>query len=159
MRVTGRFRAMALAAVLVAAGPAAVRAGHVLAHRCVEAGGSWLDLGLRLQLLSGSSHCPAGSFGPGVASRSALFLVSGLLPLLGVHVALGAIGLGLGVLGARAVRVVGALARAAVRRPDPVRWAPPVGASARRVVVGPAARALVLDILRTAPHRGPPLPA
>jgi len=159
MRERGRFRAVALAAVLVAAGPMAVRAGAVLAHRCVEAGGSWADLGLRLQLLSGASHCPVGSFGPGIASRSALLLVSGVLPLLGVHVALGAVGLGLGVLGARAARVVGALARTAVRLPGAARWAPPVGAPTRRVVVGTAVRARLVDIVRTAPHRGPPLPA
>lgn len=159
MRESGRFRAVALSAVLAAAGPVAARAGSVLAQHCFAVGGSWADLGLRLQLLSGAPRCPGGSFGSGAASRSALLLVSGVLPLLAVHIALGAVGLGLGVLGARAARVVGALARAVVRLPDPARAASPVGEPARHVVVGTAVRAHVIDIVRTAPHRGPPLPA
>lgn len=158
MRATGRFGAVLLAAVLAVAGPVAVHTGSVLAHRCFEAGGSWVDLGLRLQLLSGASLCPVGSFGPGAASRGAVLLVSGILPLLGVQVALGAAGLGLRALAARAARVVGALARVAVRLPDPERWTPPFGTPARRIV-GAAVRARVLDVVRTAPHRGPPLPA
>ncbi len=156
MRAT-RHVGVLLAAALTAAAVVVSAQGHVLLHRCVEAGGSWADVAIRLAVLRDTGGCPDGSFGVGAVPRGAVVLLSVALPVLAAHVLLAGLGLGLGAVVLRGARVVAALLRAWVRVP---RLRPlPVAGRVRLVVPRPIAPRPALGLLVARPHRAPPLAA
>ncbi len=155
MQITGRLGGL-LAGALTVAAVAVPAQGRVLVHRCVESGGSWDDVAIRLALLRDAASCPDGSLGLGTAPTGAVVLLSVALPVLALHVLAAAFGVGLGALVVRAARLV---ARLVVRgRPGPPAPARPV-ARQRACVVHVAEVCSVMGLLVARPHRAPPLPA
>ncbi len=146
-----------LAAALTAAAVAVSVQGHVLLHRCVEAGGSWADTAIRLAVLRDAAGCPDGSLAVGAVPRGAVLLLSIALPVLAAHVLLAGVGLGLGAVALRGARVVTALLRGWVG--VPVARALPVAPRVRLVVPGLVVPRPALALLVARPHRAPPLPA
>ena len=57
----GRRGGLVLASALAVAAVVASAQGHVLLHRCVEAGGSWTGTALSLALLRDTTSCPDGT--------------------------------------------------------------------------------------------------
>lgn len=155
---TGRRGAPALAAVLVLAAVAVSAQGHVLLHRCVEAGGSWADTALSLALLRDTASCPDGTFGLGAVSDGAVVLMSVALPVLAGWALTAALGISLGAVVARAARVVVGLVGRWVRLPRAGAVLPVADRAAEPVMV-PAAAPPSLGLLVARPHRAPPLPA
>lgn len=145
-----------LAGALTVAAVAVPAQGRVLVHRCVEAGGSWDDVAIRLALLRDASWCPDGSLGLGAAPTGVVVLLSVALPVLAVHLLAAASGIGLGALVVRAARVVARL----VVRPILLSRVPAVPVPRHRVLVAHVAEARPpLGLLLARPHRAPPLPA
>jgi hypothetical protein len=154
---TGRRGGPALASLLTVAAIAVSVQGHVLLHRCVEAGGSWAGVAVRLALLRDVPACPDGTLGLGAMPRGAIVLLSVALPALAAWVLTGALGISLSALVVRAVRVVITLVGRWVRLPRSEAL-PVADRAPARAATSPAPRPpLVLLVAR--PHRGPPLPA
>ncbi len=147
-----------LAAVLAVAAIAVSAQGHVLLHRCVEAGGSWADSAVSLALLRDASSCPDGALGLGAVPTGAIVLMSVALPALAVALFVGALGISLTALVVRAGRMVAGLVGSWVRLPRP-RAAVPVPNLARAPAVPPVAPRPALGLLVARPHRAPPLAA
>jgi hypothetical protein len=147
-----------LAAVLAVAAIAVSSEGHVLLHRCVQAGGSWADSALSLTLLRTTSSCPDGSLGLGALPAGAVVVLSVALPVLAGWALAAALGVSLAALVARAARLVVGLVGRWVRLPHR-HPALPVADRAPAVTVVPAAPPTPLGLLLARPHRAPPLPA
>lgn len=157
MRMGGRHGA-ALAAALLTAGSAGVLSqGRVLLHQCVVPG-SWGRLGVDLLVLQDRADCPAGTLGLGTAPSGVVVLLSVALPVLALHLALVAGGLGLGTVLLRVARSTTALVRAALVRLAPVTRALPVVRRPRPTLPAPLVR-LDRGLVHVRPHRGPPLAA
>ena len=155
---TGGRGASALAGVLVVAAVAVSAQGHVLLHRCVEAGGSWADTALSLALLREAASCPEGTLSPGAVSDGAVVLMSVALPMLAAWALATALGVSLGALVARGARVVVGLVGRWVRLPRAGAALPAAG-RLPEPGVAPARPGPSLGLLVARPHRAPPLPA
>ncbi|BDO43398.1 hypothetical protein [Cellulomonas sp. NTE-D12] len=157
MRASGRHGAALAAALLTAGAGVVLTQGRVLLHECVTTG-SWGRLGIDLLVLRDRADCPAGTLGLGQAPSGVVVLLSVALPVLALHLALVAGGLGLGTMLLRAARAAAALVRAALVRPAPADRPLPVARRPRPPLPAPRVR---LDrwLVHVRPHRGPPLPA
>lgn len=155
---TGRRGAPALAAALTVAALVVSAQGHVLLHRCVEAGGSWTDTALSLALLRDTTACPEGTLGLGSVTDGAVVLMSVALPVLAAWALAATLGISLGAVVARAARVVVGLVGRWVHRPRPV-VALPVARRPLAPVAAPPPLGPSLGLLVARPHRAPPLPA
>lgn len=102
---------------------------RVVVHHCVTVDGTLGLVGLRLQLLGDVADCPDGTLAllpsPG---QNAVVMLSLALPVLAAHAALGACGLGLAALVARARSVVAQVLGRALRPADEARAIQPVEA-------------------------------
>jgi hypothetical protein len=154
----GRRSGLALAVALVVTAAVVASQGHVLLHRCVEAGGSWADTALSLAFLRDASSCPAGTYGLGALPSGAVVLASVALPILAAWVLAAALGISLVAIVMRAARLVVGLVGRWVRLPEG-RGSLPVADRAPAVAVTPAAPPTPLGLLVARPHRAPPLPA
>ncbi len=157
MRVSGRHGAALGAAVLTVGAVAVIGQGRVLLHECV-APGSWGRVGVDLLVLRDRADCPEGALGLGAAPSGVVVLLSVALPVLALHLALVAGGLGLGTLLLRAAHGTAALVRAVLVRLTPATTPPPVARGPRPPMVAPLVR-LDRGLVLTRSHRGPPLPA
>ena len=154
----GRRSGLALAVALVVTAGLVASQGHVLLHRCVEAGGSWAGTALSLAFLRDASSCPAGSYGLGMLPTGAVVLASVAMPILAAWAVAAALGLSLAALVVRAARLAFGLVGRWVR--VPAGRAPlPVADRARAVAVTPVVLPTALGLLLARPHRAPPLPA
>ena len=157
MRVNGRHGAALAAAVLTVGAVAVIGHGRVLLHECV-APGSWGRVGVDLLVLRDRADCPEGALGLGAAPSGVVVLLSVALPVLALHLALAAGGLGLGTLLVRAAQATAALVRAVLVRLTPAVASLPVPRTPRPPVPAPLVR-LDRGLVLVRPHRGPPLPA
>lgn len=155
---TGPRGRAALAAALAVVAVAVSAQGHLLLHRCVEAGGSWADTAVSLALLRDVSSCPDGALGLGAVPGGAIVLMSVALPVLAVCLLAGGLGISLTALVVRAGRVVARLVGRWVRLPR-AHAALPVPDLARAPAAPPVAPRPALGLLVARPHRAPPLPA
>lgn len=154
----GRRGRLALAAALMVAAVAVASQGHVLLHRCVQAGGSWADSALSLALLRDTPACPQGSLGLGVLPSGAIVVMSVALPVVAAWVLAAALGVSLTALVVRAARLLVGLVGRWVRLPRR-HAALPVADRVRAAAVVPAVPPTALGLLVARPHRAPPLPA
>lgn len=146
----------AVASLLALGGALWLGALRTVVHACVTLDGPLALVGVRLQLLQDAADCPTGVALTPAATQGAVLALGLVVPVVALHAALGALGLGLTALllgAARTARsvlgaVVRALPRPAAARPaGVVRPAPVRGVDHPRVAV--LARALH-------PYRGPP---
>lgn len=156
--IVGRRGRTALAAALALAAVAVSSQGHVLLHRCVQAGGSWTDSALSLALLRDTTSCPDGSLGLGALPSGAIVVMSVALPVVAGWVLAAALGISLGAVVVRAARLVVGLVGRWVHLPRRGS-ALPVADRTPAVAVMPAAPPTALGLLLARPHRAPPLPA
>ncbi|WP_448631272.1 hypothetical protein [Cellulomonas soli] len=143
-------------ALAAAVAVGAATQGRLLLHGCLP-GDAFGTFGLRLALLRDAADCPAGTYGMGAASRGAVVLLSVALPVLVLHLVLAACGLGLLVLGRRALQALGQVLRDVAGRVRGRLRPAPLGRGTRPVlpaVVVPRVRARAG--LLTWSHRGPP---
>lgn len=157
MRLGGRHGAALAAALLTAGAVTVLGQGRVLLHECVAAG-AWGRFGVDLLVLQDRADCPAGTLGLGTAPSGVVVLLSVALPVLALHLALVAGGLGLGTVLLRAARAAAALVRGALVRLAPVARTVPVARRPRPPLPAPLVR-LDRGLVHVRPHRGPPLPA
>lgn len=146
----------AAATLLALAGVLRLGALRTVVHDCVDLDGPLALLGVRLTLLQDASDCPTGvALSPGTA-HGAVLALGLVLPVVALHAALGALGLGLTALLLRTNRTVrSVLGAVAPTLPRPVRVRP---AGAARSVPAWCADARRPAVLAHAlhPHRGPP---
>ena len=154
----GRRAGLLLVAFLAVAALAVSAQGHVLLHRCVEAGGSWTGTALSLALLRDASTCPDGTLGLGAVPSGAIVLMSVALPVLTAWLLAGVLGVSVTALVVRAGRMVVGLVGRWVRLPR-TGAALPVADRAPAATAAPAPPRPTLGLLVARPHRAPPLPA
>ena len=154
----GRRGRLVLTAALAVAAVAVASQGHVLLHRCVQAGGSWVDSALSLALLRDTAACPEGSLGLGALPSGAIVVMSVALPVVAAWALAAALGVSLTAVVVRAARQVVGLVGRWVRLPR--------RGAALPVADRPLAALVTADVPATSwgllvarPHRAPPLPA
>ncbi|GIG35432.1 hypothetical protein [Cellulomonas pakistanensis] len=146
----------AAASLLAVGGALWLGALRTVVHACVTIDGPLALVGVRLSLLQDAADCPTGVALTPAATQGAVLALGLVVPVVALHAALGALGLGLTALlltCARTARsVLGAVVRA-LPRPSAARPAPtPRPAPAWRADHPRAA--VLARVLH--PHRGPP---